>query len=174
MKKIVSLVFVAFLGGAISLAGFSYLVKSQNYGRPQVSEVENNFIPIPTSYPSIPSVAGENTDFVDAASKSLNAVVHVKNTSTSTYHDPFSDFFYGRGNGYSRERESVGTGSGVLISKDGYIVTNNHVIEGAQSIEISTNDNKTYSAEIIGTDSNTDIALLKIEPLKSLKYLTFR
>ena len=163
MKKIVSLVFVAFLGGAISLAGFSYLVHDQNQVKPQKSEIENNFIPIPTSYPNIPNIAGEKTDFVDAASKSLNAVVHVKNTSTSTYHDPFSDFFYGRGNGYPRERESVGTGSGVLISKDGYIVTNNHVIDNANSIEVTLNNRKTYTAELIGTDPGSDIALLKIE-----------
>lgn len=163
MKKIVSLVFVAFLGGAISLVGFSLFMNSQQDNDQKKPNIENTFVPIPTYYTPSVNSAVENINFVDAAAKSLDAVVHVKNTSISTYHDPFSDFFYGRGNSHGREREQVGTGSGVLISKDGYIVTNNHVIDNANSIEVTLNNRKTYEAVLIGTDPGSDIALLKIE-----------
>ena len=106
-------------------------------------------------------VAAETTDFVAAAERSLNAVVHVKNTSISTSRDPFADFFYGSGRG--RGRQQVGTGSGVLISTDGYIITNNHVIDNADEIEITLNNKKNYKATLIGADATNDIALLKIE-----------
>jgi Do/DeqQ family serine protease len=164
MKKIASLVFVAFLGGAISLVGFSYLNNSRQVDHKEaISTVSRDFVSVPTHYSSLPSIAGEKTDFVEAASKSLNAVVHVKNTSISTYHDSFSDFFYGGRKGHARQREQVGTGSGVLISPDGYIVTNNHVIDKASSIEVTLNNRKVYQAKLIGTDPASDIALLKIE-----------
>ncbi|MEI6865933.1 trypsin-like peptidase domain-containing protein [Flavicella sp.] len=164
MKKIASLVFVAFLGGAISLVGFSYMMNNQRIDNNEsISAVSNGFVSVPAHYSSLPNIAGEKTDFVDAASMSLDAVVHVKNTSMSTYYDPFSDFFYGRRNGQTRQREQVGTGSGVLISPDGYIVTNNHVIDNASSIEVTLNNRKVYQAELIGTDPSSDIALLKIE-----------
>ena len=160
MRKIASLVFVAVLGGTISLVGFSFFNKNPKSSN-EIGNQQNSFVSVPTSFTNPVSFAAENTSFVDAAAKSLNAVVHVKNTSISTYQDPFSDFFYGRGSG--RQREQVGTGSGVLISSDGYIVTNNHVIDNASSIEVTLNNRKTYSAELVGTDPSTDIALLKIE-----------
>ncbi len=163
MKKVVGLVFMAFLGGAISLAGFYYLTLQKRSSETAKLDLSNATAVMPNHYAKFPSTAPEKTDFVSAAAKSLDAVVHVKNTSTSTYHDPFSDFFYGRGNGYGREREQVGTGSGVLISQDGYIVTNNHVIDNAKSIEVTLNNKKTYEATVIGTDPASDIALLKIE-----------
>ena len=172
MKKIISLVFVACLGGAISLVGFSYMMNQQLPIEKTDSTSLNNFEPKATSYTNLPSTVNEETDFVAAAAKSLNAVVHVKNTSVSTYHDPFSDFFYGRRNGQSKEREQVGNGSGVLISKDGYIVTNNHVIKNASSIEVTLNNRKTYEAALVGTDPGSDIALLKIEG-NSFESLTF-
>jgi S1-C subfamily serine protease len=111
----------------------------------------------------------ETVNFTSAAEKTLPTVVHVKNTTLSKGYTSYEDLFFGR----SQQRAQIGTGSGVIISSDGYIITNNHVIEGAQSIEITTNDNKTYTAELIGTDSSTDIALLKIKPLEPLSYLTF-
>ena len=162
MKKIASLVFVAVLGGAISLVGYSFLIESPQ-ATGEMENKQNTFVPIPTHFSKTTSNSVESTSFVEAAAKSLNAVVHVKNTSISSYHDPFADFFYGRGNGHGREREQVGTGSGVLISADGYIVTNNHVIDNASDIEVTLNNKKSYKAELIGTDPSTDIALLKIE-----------
>ena len=99
----------------------------------------------------------------------VHSVVHVKNTTLSKGYTSFEDLFFGR----PQQRPQIGTGSGVIISPDGYIITNNHVIEGAESMEITTNDNKTYDAKLIGTDPNTDIALLKIEADEPLDYTTF-
>jgi Do/DeqQ family serine protease len=79
------------------------------------------------------------------------------------------EFFYGGG----AAREMVGTGSGVIISADGYIVTNNHVIENSSELEVTLNDNRSYTAELIGTDPNTDIALIKIQTEDDLPYLAF-
>lgn len=109
-------------------------------------------------------------DFTKAAESSIHAVVHIKSTvkmqssGRQRMVDPFEFFFGDRGGrDYSAPRESVGFGSGVIISKDGYIVTNNHVIDKASEIEVTLNDNNKYNARLIGTDPETDIALLKIE-----------
>jgi len=125
------------------------------------------------------TVAAENTDFTLAAEQSVNAVVHIKsvvkptrqNQNSRRAFDPF-EFFFGDGDDspfsspYSRQQRNqprVGFGSGVIISTDGYIVTNNHVIEGADEIEVTTNDDKKFTAKLIGPDPATDLALLKIE-----------
>lgn len=134
-------------------------------------EQEQNFIPtLPTSYRyNTNDMSAAPTDFVSAAEKSIDAVVHVKNTSEgSTYRSPW-DYFYGN----PESKRSIGTGSGVIVSPDGFIITNNHVIEDASIIEITTNDNQRYEAELIGTDPYTDIAVLKINPAKALPYLSF-
>lgn len=110
------------------------------------------------------------TDFTTAADRTVHAVVHVKNTSVKSYRDPLSLFILG-GRGV-REYEQVGTGSGVIISSDGYIVTNNHVIEGANAIQITLNDKRVYQAKLVATDVNSDIALLKIEA-ENLEFLPF-
>ncbi|GFR61453.1 peptidase Do [Elysia marginata] len=113
-----------------------------------------------------------SNDFVEASEKTIHAVVHIKNMSVESRKNPtFFDFFYG----YStpKEKINIGTGSGVIISPDGFIITNNHVIENAEEIEITTNDNKTYQANVVGADPYTDIALLKIDADKKLQYLTF-
>ncbi len=109
-------------------------------------------------------------NFISAATKTVNAVVHVKNTSTASNTGSIFDFLYGSA---PQEYERVGTGSGVIVSPDGYIITNNHVIENANSIEITTNENKTYQAELIGTDAATDIAVLKINTSDNLEYIYF-
>jgi Do/DeqQ family serine protease len=93
----------------------------------------------------------------------------VKNVAVSQP-GSFMDFFYGS---EGRQRSQVGTGSGVIISPDGYIVTNNHVIAKANELNVTLNNNKTYEAEIIGTDPNSDIALIKIEADVKLPYLAF-
>ncbi len=107
-------------------------------------------------------------DFTYAAESAVDAVVYVKVTSTapSMQQAPSSifDFFFGFPEGGApQQRERVGSGSGVIIREDGYIVTNNHVIDGATKIEVTLNTNQTYPATLIGTDPATDIALLKIE-----------
>ncbi len=106
-------------------------------------------------------------DFTYAAESSVDAVVYVKVTSTGGGQQAPSsifDFFFGYpGGGQQPQRERVGSGSGVIIREDGYIVTNNHVIEGATKIEVTLNTNQTYPATLVGTDPATDVALLKIE-----------
>ena len=109
-------------------------------------------------------------DFVNAAEKSIDAVVHVKNTSIVSDDFSYLDYFYGRNR---KPQNRVGTGSGVIVSPDGFIITNNHVIEDATKIEVTTNDNLRYEAKLIGTDPYTDIAVLKILTQKPLPYLYF-
>ena len=132
---------------------------------------------------STASLPGQPVDLTYAAEKSLPTVVHILNTRNSKIEtvdvqsNPFDDFFsnpfgfFGnpnQGNGGSQKRQyrtpkKQGTGSGVIISTDGYIVTNNHVVEGADELTVTLNDNKEYSARIIGTDKTTDLALIKID-----------
>lgn len=126
--------------------------------------------------------AGQPVDLTAAAEKSLPSVVYIKNTQNSKvqtveYSDPFEDFFsdpfggfFGRGNGNGGRRQRqvqtpkrTAAGSGVIISADGYIVTNNHVVDGADELMVTLNDNKEYSARIIGADATTDLALIKID-----------
>jgi len=109
-------------------------------------------------------------DFTFAAEQTVHAVVHVHTTSTrgSQYDNPIIEYFYG--NRSPRQREVQGYGSGVIISNDGYIITNNHVIEDAQAIEVTLNDNRTFEAELTGRDPSSDIALLKIKA-KNLPFI---
>ena len=108
-------------------------------------------------------------DFTFAAENAVEAVVYVKVVAKTKapqqqYSDPFLQFFFGDGYGdQGRERIKRGSGSGVIIREDGYIVTNNHVVTGATEIEVTLNNNKTYSATLIGADPATDIALIKVD-----------
>lgn len=115
---------------------------------------------------------GQQIDFTYAAEQTVHAVVHVhiKSVVQSQPENPIFEWFYG--DRYSRPREKEGYGSGVIISDDGYIITNNHVVEGAENVEVKLNDNRTISAEIIGCDPSTDIALIKIKAndLPFIKY----
>ena len=123
---------------------------------------------IPTNYVNYKS-AIEETDFTLAANKTINAVVHIKNTSN--YIENSKNWLY---NLYGDSTpKKIGNGSGVIISPDGFIITNEHVIEGASEIEVTTNNNKAYKAIIIGSDPYTDIAVLKIEPKIALSYIPF-
>jgi Do/DeqQ family serine protease len=117
-----------------------------------------------------------STDFVTAAEISVPAVVHVKtvfemNSAAGSGYNPFREFFWGD-RGYSQRHPSVGTGSGVIISDDGYIVTNNHVVDNASQVEVALNDKRTFVADVIGTDPSTDIALLKVDAVE-LPFLVF-
>ncbi|NLZ19202.1 MAG: PDZ domain-containing protein [Bacteroidales bacterium] len=107
-------------------------------------------------------------DFTYAAENAVEAVVYVKVTiqarQQQQYIDPFFRFFFGDEGGYNYGgRERQGSGSGVIIRPDGYIVTNNHVVSGASKIEVTLNNNKTYEATVVGTDPATDVALIKID-----------
>ena len=120
--------------------------------------------------------AAQPVDLTEAAEKACNAVVYIKvvqkgKTQTIEYRDPFEDFFgefFGRGQGGTRRRQTEtpkreSAGSGVIISADGYIVTNNHVVENADEITVTLNDNREFTARVIGLDADTDLALLKID-----------
>jgi S1-C subfamily serine protease len=118
------------------------------------------------------AIGGQPVDLTAAAETSVHAVVHIKSTQlskvTTVQQAPdLFDFFFGDGaTGRQRQMQTqprVGYGSGVIISKDGYIVTNNHVIEGADEISVKLNDNREFKGRIIGADPATDLALIKIE-----------
>ena len=111
------------------------------------------------------------SDFVGAAERTVEAVVHVKTTAerVQNYYNPFNDLFFGRPSTPQRY-EVQGSGSGVILSEDGYIVTNNHVIDRAKDITITLANNDEYKATLVGTDPTTDIALLKIEA-RELNYV---
>ena len=116
-------------------------------------------------------------DLTGAAENSLHAVVHIQATqqartqATQAPTDIFEYFFGGRGRGQQQSQPRVGFGSGVVISKDGYIVTNNHVIDGADEITVKLNDNREFKGRLIGADPSTDLALVKIESSDDLPTL---
>ena len=116
-------------------------------------------IPNYVSFNSNLSSSNEKTDFTLAAKKTINAVVHIKNTSN--YKDNSDNWLY-RLYGESTPKR-IGNGSGVIVSPDGYIITNNHVVENASEVEVLLNDNRSFIAKVEGTDPTTDIAVLKIE-----------
>ncbi|MBR1557357.1 MAG: Do family serine endopeptidase [Prevotella sp.] len=144
---------------------------------------KTNAATTPASSPVVASApAGQPVDLTYAAEKALPSVVYIKSVQNSKvqtveYNDPFEDFFSdpfggffgrGQGNGQKRQRQvqtprRAAAGSGVIISADGYIVTNNHVVDGADELTVSLTDNKEYSARIIGADKTTDLALIKID-----------
>ena len=165
--------FIKSLSIALIAALISVIIYDQYFNN--LYDIPNNSLKntvlIPTNYKvHTNSIAGEKTDFTIAASKTIDAVVHVKNTSSSSSNLPsFYRYFYDE----DELPERIGTGSGVIVSPDGYIITNNHVIEDSNEIEITTNDNKSYQAKIIGTDPDTDIAVLKINSNKKLPYVFF-
>jgi serine protease Do len=168
MKRFSSLFLVSLLSGATTLGAYKLLFDGNNsfLGR------ENSVVTLaPESFGRNVSLPAEGVDFTEAADKTIHTVVHVKNVSRRTVSNPMLEFFYGYGGG--RQQEQVGTGSGVIISEDGYIVTNNHVIKDASEIEITLNNKKSYKAKLIGTDSKMDIALLKIDAGEKLPYTAF-
>ncbi|MCB0446749.1 MAG: trypsin-like peptidase domain-containing protein, partial [Gelidibacter sp.] len=168
MKKILTLLLVSVLGGIITLSAYK-LVFEKDCLFPVTSTTSKPAF-FPTTNVSNTGVYNAATpDFTVAAENTVHAVVHVMNTTMMSAPMTLQDLFLGR----SSQRPQVGTGSGVIISPDGYIITNNHVINGAQNISITLNDNKTYTAELIGSDEKTDIALLKIDADENLPYATF-
>ena len=170
MKSFTKSLSIALIAALISVVIYDQYFNNL-YDIPNNNNSLKNTVLIPTNYKvHTNSIAGEKTDFTIAASKTIDAVVHVKNTSSSSSNLPsFYRYFYDE----DELPERIGTGSGVIVSPDGYIITNNHVIEDSNEIEITTNDNKSYQAKIIGTDPDTDIAVLKINSNKKLPYVFF-
>ncbi|MBT8272943.1 MAG: trypsin-like peptidase domain-containing protein [Bacteroidia bacterium] len=166
MKKIMTLILVSALGGLMTLSAYKLF-----YEDDQKVVLEQTVKPETVTFKTSNSGLNmaDKVDFTYAAEKTIDAVVHVKNTTLSQGYTTLNDLIFGR----PSQRAQIGTGSGVIISPDGYIITNNHVIDGAQSITITTNDNRTLNAELIGTDPKTDIALLKVDSDEDLPYTTF-
>jgi len=135
------------------------------------TEKEKQAIEENARFTSMGSQSGVN-DFTFAAEQTVHGVVHVKTKATvsSSYSNPLYEFFYGPGS--SQPREVRGFGSGVIVTADGYIVTNNHVIEEADEVDVTLNDKRTFSAEVVGRDPSTDIAVLKIKAT-GLPYIKF-
>ncbi len=160
MKNLFSLVFAGIIGGMITLAGVYMLNTSQVENIPTV---ENYVQPVSNNLNIRAGSATAPFDFADAAEKATPSVVHITATSGRGQQDESGsplDFFFGNpGQGGLRG----GTGSGVIYSSDGYIITNNHVIEGANNIEVTLSNNRTYKAEVIGTEAQADLAVLKID-----------
>ena len=149
-------------GGMIPFA-FGFFL-SHNYDTPLSEQViDGNRLAKTVSYNGMPV---EGASFVEASENTINSVVHVttKVVRTQVQRDPFYEFFYGPGTGGREFKQyGSGSGSGVIVSSEGYIVTNNHVIQDASEIEVILNDNSKYTATVIGTDPSTDIAVLKID-----------
>ncbi|MDX9903035.1 MAG: Do family serine endopeptidase [Bacteroidales bacterium] len=135
------------------------------------TEKERQMIEENARYTSMVPQSGVN-DFTFAAENTVHAVVHVKTKATvsSDYSNPLYEFFYGPGS--ARPREVRGFGSGVIVTDDGYIVTNNHVIDEADEVEVTLNDKRTFAADVVGRDPSTDIALLKVKAT-GLPYIRF-
>ncbi len=163
MRKTFRLLLVAIFAGAITLLGYKYFIEPNQVG---LIEQQKDAAIVPINY-SVPNAF--NFDFMEAAEKTVNAVVHVKNTTISRQAGNLSEYFFGGG----EPRAMIGSGSGVIISPDGYIITNNHVIANSTQLEVTLNNNKTYEAELIGADPNTDIALIKIEADNDLSFIPF-
>ena len=166
MKKIISIVCVSILTSALTIYTLNNKINNEqtNTSKPNYEFKTANYNVNNTSNSLL-----LNNDFVSAAEKTIDAVVHVKNTTNYSGPVTIQDLFFNR----RTPQSQVGTGSGVIISPDGYIITNNHVIDRASDIEITLNNNKSYKAELIGADKETDIALLKIDTEESLPYNTF-
>ena len=157
MKKGIIIAVIAAVAGAMS----AWIVTKAAVAGPEQQVVVS---PAGGQYRTVNLSLDDYPDFTYAAESAVDAVVYVKVVSRETTRavpDIF-DFFFGYG-GTPQERERVGSGSGVIIREDGYIVTNNHVIEGATEIEVTLTNNKTFKAELIGTDPATDVALIKVD-----------
>ncbi|MDR0865013.1 MAG: Do family serine endopeptidase [Candidatus Symbiothrix sp.] len=164
-KIVFGFILVSLLSAGIAVGTYAHLNRNDKMSDSGGFQ-QTGFLPVGYN-----SVAAENTDFTLAAEQSVNAVVHIKSVAKPSqrennnrgYFDPFEFFFGGQSPQYQQRQPRVGFGSGVIISTDGYIITNNHVIEGANEIEVTANDDQTYTAKVIGKDEATDVALLKID-----------
>jgi len=168
-KKILGTLMVALVGGLLAI--FAYTLFIQKPADPVIVEKSDSQL---VRFANLPQdFEAAEFDFTFAAENTVHAVVHVMTVTerSSAYRNPLYEFFYG--DRYNRNPQPMlGYGSGVIISEDGYIVTNNHVIEGSDEIEVTLNDKRVFEAEIVGRDPSTDIALIRIKE-KDLPYLRF-
>jgi len=168
MKKYAGFFLMAVLGGLISLGGYTLLQKDAR----KVSGIPQQSTPV-----QLASMSGLNPsypDFIEPANKSIHAVVHIKTeyARKNSMYDNFFDFREFFGDSPMQQGPLQGAGSGVIISPDGYIVTNNHVVQDASKIEIVLNDKRSYEGTIVGTDPSTDLAVVRIKET-NLPFLTY-
>ncbi len=167
-KNMLGAIVIAAISSGVAIGASTYYM-SQNQATTSLSSSVENTFKQPYKLAGYNAVAAENTDFTYAAEKAVHGVVHIKATQNGKgnggqqYVDPFEYFFGFGGRSQRTPQPRVGAGSGVIISTDGYIITNNHVIDGADELEVTLNDNRKFEAKVIGADPTTDIALLKIE-----------
>jgi Do/DeqQ family serine protease len=160
-KRLFGTLLVAILGGLIAVFIYSKFIPKQKIITATIAQ--------PAKFSNFPTdIDLANFNFVKAAQKSVEAVVHVKTESTRQPYNPILEFFYG--DQYHDSQPVLGFGSGVIISDDGYIVTNNHVIENSDNVYVTLNDKREFEAKLVGTDPSTDIALLKIKA-EGLQYI---
>lgn len=166
MKKIALFLLAGVTGGVFSLVAIHFFKpETQTVYVRQAPTVSDNFHVQKAKYIG-------NIDFTIAAENTVNSVVHVKVRNERGSENPFYSFLYGKPQKSQDQPPIVSTGSGVIISNDGYIVTNNHVIDGADILEVTLDDKRTFTAKVVGADPTTDIALIKIkgEELPFLKW----
>ena len=171
-KKTLTFVIVVVISFSSSVLAVSYLVKNNKIVQSALISEESSPFKQSVRLANFSSETSGNIDFTFAAERAVHAVVHIRSVQraqtsrrggNTQEFDLFEYFFGYRGQTPRQQQPRTGFGSGVIISTDGYIITNNHVIERADEIEVSLNDNQTFTAKIIGTDPTTDIALLKID-----------
>lgn len=164
-KRIFGTLLIAIVGSLIGIAIYS------RFDHPKTVMVKSGQ-DTPVTYTGYPSATFAAPDFRLAAEKSVHAVVHVTVVSQVKQYgyDNIQDWFFGSPRQFNQER--TGYGSGVIIDPEGHIVTNNHVIEGSNSIEVTLNDGRVLKAELVGRDPQTDVAVIKIKA-DNLQYLTF-
>ena len=167
MKKILTLILVSAIGGIFTLGAYKLFLEEENLVSVAATELNPTFLP--TKNVANLFNTEDAPDFTVAAENTVNAVVHVKNVTLNSGQMTLQDLFSGK----SSQRAQMGTGSGVIINADGYIITNNHVINNSDELSVTLNNNKTYKAKIVGSDTKTDIALLKIDADDALPFVTF-
>jgi len=168
MKKVVSSLLIACVGGFAAL-GLNNLVNKNETGYDRLTAER-----LPVSFTNSNVAALANApDLTQAAEMTVHGVVHVKTlVAGRASSDPFYDFFFGNQGRNLPPQQATASGSGVIISEDGYIVTNNHVIQNAQKVEVILNDKREYTAEVVGRDPSTDLALLKVDA-KGLPFIYY-
>ena len=168
MKKYLLILSSSIIGGIMAIYLYEKIIL-EDYKEKNISNlVLTEQLPINNVFNS-PSLLQERPDFVEIAENTINSVVHVKNSLSSSDRISLEDLMFGR----NQDEMQIGTGSGVIVSADGYIITNAHVIDKAEKILITTNDNKEFEAKLIGSDEQNDIALLKVETKNELPYAIF-
>ncbi len=170
-KTLLALLVVAGVSSATSIALFSTL-QDKSETTSINADTDPSAYATPTTFTPVVSRPAVETDFTRAAASTVNAVVSIKSTtmqqqrSSGSMEEELFRYFFGQGRRDYTPQPRVGMGSGVIISEDGYIVTNNHVIDQANKIEVTLNDKRSFEATLIGCDPVTDLALLKIDAEK--------